>query len=302
MKFKFFAVLAALLVCACCTACTPKEAETSEPSQNSIEESVEESQKSSEESVEESQEGDSEASEDELQENSNPGPDDSNSDKNIADIDSGDSNTSNSEGIYDGEGNPVAAEDLPAVLQNEGEASADAKTASMEEDMSGYEIYYGTISEVTPDGFEVTGYEHRNFGNERIRFLVNDETKFEGEAGNFNDITAGDFVQVYHDNKMTRSIPPQCFAAKVTKSAEDMYVMNCEVVEAPVKNGDNYQVLVASLDDARNQSILTYSADTDVAVVGDLLVGTKITVLTSGIATMSLPPQVPVVQIAEYQE
>lgn len=303
MKFKFLAVLAALMLCACCGACSPRGEEDSKITVPDFEDSGEVVEDSVNNVVEDSEESNREAedSSEVDSQNSNPGPDDSQDESNISTADSGENSTvGDTEGIYDSEGKAVDAEDLPTVLQNDG-TSTQSEVAS-EDDMADYEIYYGTVSEVTPDGFEVTGYEHRDFGNEKIRFLVNDDTKYEGEADNFGDIAAGDFVQVYHDGKMTRSIPPQCFAAKVVKSAEDMFVMNCEVVEAPVKNGDNYQVLVASLDDARNQSVLTYSADTDVAVVGDLLVGTKITVLTKGIATMSLPPQVPVVQIAEYQE
>lgn len=205
--------------------------------------------------------------------------------------------------IMDGNGEVVHPEDLPqANMIGDGSARVAGGAEMTEPDLSGFELYYGTVTKVTPDGFEVAGYAHRNFGNEVIRFLISDTTEYIGEAKKFSDLDIGDFVKVHHDPKMTRSIPPQCFVARVEKAPQDMYVMDCEVIEAPEKVGDAYHLLVATLDDARNQSILTYSADTDTYVVGDILVGAKLSVLTKGIATMSLPPQVPAEQIAEYRE
>lgn len=125
----------------------------------------------------------------------------------------------------------------------------------------------GLIGEVTPEYLVITDAE---LGEVRVN--LGEETVFEGVE--HEALAVGQYVYIDYDGKMTRSLPPQVFAMRV------------------------YAHVVSGTVTAVEEGSVTLDQDGSPVVVHlpegapALAPGQHVTAYTSGMMTMSLPPQV----------
>lgn len=119
-------------------------------------------------------------------------------------------------------------------------------------------------------------------GDVQVNF--GEETVFEGLLA--EEVKVGAYVFVDYNGQMTRSLPPQVFALRVS-----MHVVTGVVEE--VGEGS-----VTVLEDGTNEMIVVHLPES----VPELAVGTRIEAYTNGATTMSLPPQTAAAKIVVVLE
>lgn len=106
----------------------------------------------------------------------------------------------------------------------------------------------------------------------QVHVFISDDTIFEGVTR--DELALGQIASILYDGKMTRSLPPQITALRVSVNALTGTVTQIE---------EDGRVLLT--DETGNQTLLTLPEGETVQV------GERLTVYTGGVMTMSLPPQ-----------
>ena len=170
-------------------------------------------------------------------------------------------------------------------------------------------IYRGEVTSIAENGdILVTQQAGHNYGQASILFHVSDAVRTSlGET-----LTQGAFVEVAYSGALTRSIPPQGNAISVTviASFSEGIVQN-GVIQSVMLGKDGYSITILPIGvaatgtdaDMNQQTVLTVPMFTlEGLTEADLVAGTQVSAVTRGIATMSLPPIMPVVTLLPYTE
>lgn len=124
----------------------------------------------------------------------------------------------------------------------------------------------GTITEITDEYVMIDAGEMG-----MIQANTSDDTLLEG----VEDLTVGQVVAILYDGKMTRSLPAQITALKI-----GVYEVKGTVTE--IADGR----MTITKNEGGEEVVLTLPENTPEIAVGD-----AITAYTTGVSTMSLPPQ-----------
>ena len=112
-----------------------------------------------------------------------------------------------------------------------------------------------------------------------VQVNLGDDSAFDGVEP--DELAVGQFVYVLYDGKMTRSLPPQVFALRVS-----MYAVSGGITELT----DGKMTLVR--DEIGDEVIVSLPEDAPELAVGD-----RVTAYTTGIMTLSIPAQMNAVTI-----
>lgn len=172
------------------------------------------------------------------------------------------------------------------------------------------QIYRGEIKSVLENGdILVAQLPGHNYGQSEILFHASSAIRSSMEES----LPAGAYVTVHYSGALTRSIPPQGTAASVSivSHSTDGIIQNgvIQSVNGDQTTGYSIAILpigVAATDsdaDMLQQIVLTVpSAALEGLTEAELVEGKSVSAVTMGIATMSLPPQMPVVALLPYTE
>lgn len=187
-------------------------------------------------------------------------------------------------------------------------------------------IYRGRVDEVTDEMVTVTQMEGHNYGQPSIQFHIDENTVV--QDGGLT-LAAGDFVQVNYSGVLTRSLPAQGTASEiiVIASFSDGVLVNGTIQEATkTDTGYTLQILPFATEDSADSSSVASSASVEGAssleeaapgfenyiIVSvelealeglteeDLVAGTEVCAVTTGIAALSLPPQMSAIALLPY--
>ena len=168
-------------------------------------------------------------------------------------------------------------------------------------------IYRGRVDAISDDGITVSQVEGYNYGQPTIVFHYAEDANLPGSDS--IALAEGVFVEVEYNGILTRSLPPQGSATRVTvvaPSAEGAVQNGTIQTVEKTENGYTiglltFQAAAAATERGeeptfQDQVILNVPAD---ALEGgltedDLVEGAEICAVTTGIAALSLPPQMPV--------
>lgn len=177
-----------------------------------------------------------------------------------------------------------------------------AGTPSSEGEAMNEEVYRGVVSALADDSLLVTQVEGHNYGQPAIRYNYSAEVL--DEAG--GALADGAYVEVRYDGKLTRSLPPQGTAAalRVITPQSEGVVQNGRVVSAE-ETDEGYAIGILPLDapDGATEAEVILNVPKD-GLEGlkaeDLQPGLEVSAVTTGVAALSLPPQMPVVVLLPY--
>jgi len=167
-------------------------------------------------------------------------------------------------------------------------------------------VYRGEITSILEDGsILVSQVAGHNYGQASILFHVSDAIA--KELG--DTLVVGAYVEVHYDGRLTRSLPAQGTATSVSviASFSEGIVQNGTILSVLIGK-DVYSISILPLgaeqtDDLSNTITLTVHMFALEGLTGeDLVEGLKVSAVTRGIATMSLPPIMPVVVLLPYTE
>ena len=147
---------------------------------------------------------------------------------------------------------------------------------SEEDEMPEVFMLGGEITEVGEGYFVMTDAE---LGEVQVN--LGDDSAFDGVE--VDELTVGQYVYVIYDGKMTRSLPPQVFALRVS-----MYATTGEITEL----SEGKMTLVR--DEIGDEVIISLPQDAPELAVGD-----HVTAYTTGIMTLSIPAQMNAVKIVK---
>ena len=152
----------------------------------------------------------------------------------------------------------------------------EADGVSEEDGMPEVFMLGGEVTEVGEGYFVMTDAE---LGEVQVN--LGDDSAFDGvEQG---ELAVGQYVYVIYDGKMTRSLPPQVFALRVS-----MYATTGEITEL----SEGKMTLVR--DEIGDEIIISLPQDAPELAVGD-----HVTAYTTGIMTLSIPAQMNAVKIVK---
>lgn len=174
-------------------------------------------------------------------------------------------------------------------------------------------IYRGRVSEMGEGTILVEQLPGYNYGQPSIMFHVDENTAMgEGEP----ELGVDAFVEVSYSGILTRSLPAQGTALKVTviTSFSEGILVNGTIDEIEEIDG-NYRITLLPFAAAQaaaesgvepgfeNMIILTVPTDALENIEAEELVpGAEVCAVTTGIAALSLPPQMPVRVLLPYSE
>ena len=154
--------------------------------------------------------------------------------------------------------------------------AAETDGVSEEDGMPEVFMLGGEVTEVGEGYFVMTDAE---LGEVQVN--LGDDSAFDGvEQG---ELAVGQYVYVIYDGKMTRSLPPQVFALRVS-----MYATTGEITEL----SEGKMTLVR--DEIGDEIIISLPQDAPALAVGD-----HVTAYTTGIMTLSIPAQMNAVKIVK---
>jgi len=165
----------------------------------------------------------------------------------------------------------VTGEDVPA----EQETAAAAELEGEEEMIEIVEIS-GTITEITDEYVMIDAGEMG-----MIQANTSVDTLIEG----VEELAVGQTAVILYDGKMTRSLPAQITALKI-----GVYTLRGEVTEI----GEG--VITVKNADTQEDVILTLPQDAMQVAVGDQIIA-----YTTGVSTMSLPPQMNAIAVEQME-
>lgn len=167
-------------------------------------------------------------------------------------------------------------------------------------------VYRGSVVDTKPDGsIEVAQLDGHNYGQASIVFQIGEGTYIDAANGTPNQNA---YVEVYYNGALTRSQPPQATAQEITVIApQSGGVVQNGTVMGSEQTEDGWRVELLPFgaeDEWANYVVLSVPADALEGLTGEDLgtPGTQVSAVTRGIATMSLPPQMPVVKLLPYTE
>ena len=151
----------------------------------------------------------------------------------------------------------------------------------------------------------VTQVPGHNYGQASILFHVNE--KLLKDLG--DTLVPDAFVEVHYDGRLTRSLPAQGTASAFSVIAPftEGVVQNGTILSVTIGK-DGYGISLLPLgaeqtEDLSNTITLTVYMTALEGLTGDDLVeGLKVSAVTSGISTMSMPPIMQVVALTSYTE
>ncbi|MEN6593334.1 MAG: hypothetical protein ABFC31_00100 [Clostridiaceae bacterium] len=170
-------------------------------------------------------------------------------------------------------------------------------------------VYRGEVTAVNEDGsFEVTQLSGHNYGQTSIVFRTDDSVLSSLDV----PLAEGAFVEVHYSGVLTRSLPPQGTATSITQIASfsDGIIQN-GTIQSVTQGKDGWTINILPLGveatgtdaDYMNEIVLQVPAYALEGLTSDdIKVGAVVSAVTSGIATASLPPQMPVVVLLPYSE
>jgi hypothetical protein len=167
-------------------------------------------------------------------------------------------------------------------------------------------VYRGSITSVSEDGsILVTQVAGHNYGQASILFHVDEATQ--KELG--DSLAQGAFVEVKYNGILTRSLPAQGNATSVAIIAtfSEGIVQNGTILSVtPGKDGYSISLLPLGAEKTDDLSTTVTLTVPMTALEGltekDLVEGLKVSAITRGISTMSMPPIMPVVALLPYTE
>ncbi|MBQ4608170.1 MAG: hypothetical protein IJO02_01640 [Clostridia bacterium] len=172
--------------------------------------------------------------------------------------------------------NAVKVENAENVQSAEtAQSAADAEENSLQEPVEIMELF-GMIVEITEDYVVLETAEHGG-----VQANLTEDTIVEG----VDALEVGQTAIVMYDGKMTRSIPAQITALKI-----GVYTLRGEVTEI----GEG--VITVKNADTQEDVILTLPQDAMQVAVGDQIIA-----YTTGMATMSLPPQMNAIAVEQME-
>lgn len=154
------------------------------------------------------------------------------------------------------------------------DGTAEADGVSEEDEMPEVFMLGGEVTEVGEGYFVMADAE---LGEVQVN--LGDDSAFDGVE--LDELAAGQYVYVIYDGKMTRSLPPQVFALRVS-----MYVTVGEITELT----EGRMTLVR--DEIGDEVIISLPQDAPALSVGD-----HVTAYTTGIMTLSIPAQMNAVKV-----
>ncbi len=170
-------------------------------------------------------------------------------------------------------------------------------------------IYRGEVTSITENGdILVTQQAGHNYGQSEILFHLSDKLLSSlGDA-----LKSGAFIEVAYNGALTRSLPPQgtAISVNVIASYSEGIIQN-GVIQSITPGKDGYSITILPIGvittgtdaDMNQQTVLTVPMTAlEGLVEADLVAGTQVSAVTMGIATMSLPPIMPVVALLPYTE
>lgn len=168
------------------------------------------------------------------------------------------------------------ATDVAETEQVTIDGTAEADGVSEEDEMPEVFMLGGEVTEVGEGYFVMADAE---LGEVQVN--LGDDSAFDGVE--LDELAAGQYVYVIYDGKMTRSLPPQVFALRVS-----MYATTGEITELT----EGKMTLVR--DEIGDEVIISLPQDAPALAVGD-----HVTAYTTGIMTMSIPAQMNAVKIVK---
>ena len=154
------------------------------------------------------------------------------------------------------------------------DGTAEADGVSEEDEMPEVFMLGGEVTEVGEGYFVMADAE---LGEVQVN--LGDDSAFDGVE--LDELAAGQYVYVIYDGKMTRSLPPQVFALRVS-----MYATTGEITEL----SEGKMTLVR--DEIGDEVIISLPQDAPALAVGD-----HVTAYTTGIMTLSIPAQMNAVKV-----
>lgn len=166
-------------------------------------------------------------------------------------------------------------------------------------------IYRGAITNVLEDGsIEVTQLPGFNYGHEKIVFHMDDSTMMSEEG---MTLALDGFVEVMYSGALTFSIPPQGTAKSITliSTMSEGIIVNGSILSTETtSDGYSITVLPMDADPAAGEEfhvVLNVPMDALEGITeADLVEGAQVSAVTNGIATASIPPQMPVHALMMY--
>lgn len=158
-----------------------------------------------------------------------------------------------------------------------------------DEELGLYKMF-GNVTKIENDTILVDGEGIYN----QIKFNINEDTEIvdlDGMKLSKDDIKDESKIVVYHDPKMTRSLPPIANAKKIVVA--NLNVKDGKITQiTDVKNGKMF--LIGNMNDGINFNITDKTVIVDEAgqklAIDDLNKGAEVEVYYGNIMTMSLPP------------
>lgn len=168
------------------------------------------------------------------------------------------------------------ATDVAEMEQVTIDGTTEADGVSEEDEMPEVFMLGGEVTDVGEGYFVMADAE---LGEVQVN--LGDDSAFDGVE--MDELAAGQYVYVIYDGKMTRSLPPQVFALRVS-----MYATTGEITELT----EGKMTLVR--DEIGDEVIISLPQDAPALAVGD-----HVTAYTTGIMTMSIPAQMNAVKIVK---
>ena len=169
---------------------------------------------------------------------------------------------------------PVDSASLNTLEATDGALTGETEQTEQTEQEQEVFMLGGEVTELGEDFFVMTDAE---LGEVQVN--LGDDSAFDGvEPG---ELAVGQYVYVIYDGKMTRSLPPQVFALRVS-----MYATAGSITELT----EGKMTLVR--DEIGDEVIISLPQDAP-----ELSVGDHVTAYTTGIMTMSIPAQMNAVKV-----
>lgn len=165
------------------------------------------------------------------------------------------------------------------------------------------QIYRGKVTQLSDTQVTLEQLDGYNYGQQEIIFNISDETEI---ADGMPALAVDAYVEAVYNGILTRSLPAQgnALSLKIISAFSDNIIVNGTIQETSETN-DGYTLTVQPLGSESTEftSMVVLHVSTEGLeniTFDELVEGTKISAVTSGIATMSLPPQMPVVVLLPY--
>ena len=169
---------------------------------------------------------------------------------------------------------PVDSASLDTLEATDGALTGETEQTEQTEQEQEVFMLGGEVTELGEDFFVMTDAE---LGEVQVN--LGDDSAFDGVEP--DEMAVGQYVYVIYDGKMTRSLPPQVFALRVS-----MYATAGSITELT----EGKMTLVR--DEIGDEVIISLPQDAP-----ELSVGDHVTAYTTGIMTMSIPAQMNAVKV-----